>query len=429
MNGPSRPLHLIILFGILPGAMLVVIVWLYGLLMEGMKTELHGQRALTLRTLPIDGGLTTQKGFAWAVWRNGTNQFQKNSPDWPVAFAPETLQRFEQSLGKMVEHGVEVEQVASGPGILWIIPLENEVRAAYQLRRTFYSRLESLRILIWTAGLILVGGSFVVFATMARKLSDLFNEMESKNLELERANRTLEELGTLKSSFLALVSHELRTPVTRLAGHLQLVKKAGSALPPDIQQRIEEMTIEVGELKRMTNNVLDLTRLQSEDLAARMSLGQIDELVQGAVKRIREPAGQKNLRVEVEAAPTSPVNHDAYLLERILDNLLTNAVKYSSDGGLLAVRLLEEENGVLIQVDNSGPVIPPQERDRIFEKFYRAAQNTDVPGTGLGLYLVRQFILMMGGRVTVEPIEGGNRFILSLPLNSPLNSLSSAEIL
>ncbi len=417
MSGEERKVHLIILLGLLPAGLLFATLWGYEALVDGMKGNLHQQRALALRNLTGEPASGSTRPFSWAVVPPQARDFSVKSADWPENFDPEMLLRFRSSLGSASEHGIEVDHGASGPAFLWIVDHDGELRAGLQSRRNFLARLESLRVLVWISGILLAGGAFVVFVTMARKLSDVFNEMETKNLELERANRNLEELGTLKSNFLALVSHELRTPLARLSGHIQLLQKNRKELSSDTIQRFDEMAIEINELGRMTKNVLDLTRLQSEDLSARLGLGQIGQLVVAASERVKSSAKLRGIQVIVDAPETPAVNHDPYLLERILDNLLVNAVKYSIDNGKIIVRIVEADSHVQIRVESSGRIIPETEREKIFEKFHRLSTNDpEIPGTGLGLYLVRQFILMMGGRAWVEALEDGNRFTVTLPL-------------
>ncbi|HNW36738.1 MAG TPA: ATP-binding protein, partial [Candidatus Ozemobacteraceae bacterium] len=328
----------------------------------------------------------------------------------------ETILKLRSSYASETEYGVEIGIASPGPGILWIIPYGQGLRVAYQTRRSFYTRLESWRALIWTGGLLVAGMAFVLFVLVARKLADVFNEMEIKNQELERANRNLEELGTLKSTFLALVSHELRTPLARLNGQVNLIRQSSDRLPEELRRRFDEMSVEISELGRMTKNALDLTRLQSEDLAARIELGQISSVVTMTFERVKSMAAARDLLLELDLPETPPVSHDPYLLERILDNLLVNAVKYTAPKTVIRLRVVEETSAIRIEVESCGPVIPPVDREKIFEKFYRGEGDTTVPGSGLGLYLVRQFILMMGGRAWVEPVAEGNMFVITLPL-------------
>jgi signal transduction histidine kinase len=416
MSFQSRQVLFTISLGILPAALLLMTLWVYGSLVESMKRNLQEQRALALKNLPVEDGLKAQTNFSWAIWSEPRPDFSQASPDWPQNLDPEALRGFVNSLGSGTEKGIEIEHSASGPAMLWIVSTREGLRAAFQPRRSFLARLETLRILIALAGLLLSGGAFVVFVTMARKLSDLFSDMEAKNLELERANRNLEELGTLKSNFLALVSHELRTPLARISGHLQIVNRDRESLPEPFRHRLEEITVEIDELGRMTKNVLDLTRLQSEDLAARIGLGQIGGIVRAGAERIRSQALLRGMQLTIDTPETPPVHHDPYLLERVLDNLLVNAVKYGQEGGMVIVRTVEEEEQVRLEVESSGKIIPVNDRERIFEKFHRISEDSLIPGTGLGLYLVRQFILMMGGRAWVEPASEGNRFVVTLPL-------------
>lgn len=416
MNGRGRQIVLTLLLGVLPAVILVLTFWLYDLLDERMRVDLHTNRSHLLRLSAVEIASGSARNYPVGFLADNAATITSLIGDWPGWLDAAAIRGFNASLGSATEHGVPIEGKGLEPSFLWIIPVGSGSRVAVQSRRQFYGRRESLRGLIWTGGLLLVGVGFALFVMVGRKLSDVFAETEAKNLELERANRHLEELGTLKSNFLALVSHELRTPLARMAGQMELLKPLVEALPPEVGRRLQEIAVDVEELNRMTKNVLDLTRLQSEDLAARMTLGQIGPLVMGRVERIRSMATVRGLELTVETPDAPPVNHDTYLLERILDNLLINAVKYSPDGGWLRVRLVEKEHVLEIQVENHGPVIAALDREKVFEKFHRLEGGPDVPGTGLGLYLVRQFILMMGGRAWVEPVDGGNRFVVTLPL-------------
>ncbi|HEY9071879.1 MAG TPA: ATP-binding protein [Candidatus Ozemobacteraceae bacterium] len=417
MEGRLRQIGLMLFMGFLPAAVLVVILGASDSILERMRENLHQQRTSALRVLPVEGGLSVQKSYACSILATGGEELRPVAGTWPASLDAVTLLNLRSSYASETEHGVEIGIASPGPGILWMIPTDQGYRVAYQTRRSFYARLESWRALIWTGGLLFAGVTFVLFVLVARKLADVFNEMEIKNQELERANRNLEELGTLKSTFLALVSHELRTPLARLTGQLNLIRQSADRLPDELRRRFDEMSVEIAELGRMTKNALDLTRLQSEDLAARIELGQISPVVVMTCERARTMAEARGLSIETELPETPPVSHDPYLLERILDNLLVNAVKYAAPASAIRLRVVEETAAIRIEIDSCGPVIPPGDRERIFEKFYRGEGGIDVPGSGLGLYLVRQFVLMMGGRAWVEPLADGNRFAITLPLS------------
>ncbi len=414
MSRPVRQVHLSLLAGLLPAVFLILALLAYNALIERMQSGLHEQRSLALRTLPT-ASITQQKHYTCIFLPSDLATFTPLTGDWPDTFTITEIRRLRETLGSGTEMGIELDLPEVGPVFFWLVPVEGGYRAAIQSRISFRSRVESFRALIWIGALLLAGLAFFVYVLLARKLSDVFAEMEAKNLELERANRHLEELGKLKSNFLALVSHELRTPLARMAGHIQLIRAQDDKISPELRRRFEEMSLDIEELSRMTKNVLDLTRLQSEDLAARLDLSQVAPLVRTCVERSRPAAATRGLTIECEAPETPPVSHDPYLLERILDNLLVNAVKYSFPESTIRVLLIERESNIEICVESRGEVIPAADREKIFEKFYRIPQEADIPGSGLGLYLVRQFILMMNGRAWVEPREQGNCFIVTLP--------------
>lgn len=416
MIGKYRQTLLIFSIALLPALFLILAMWVYHFLLEQMRQGLHEQRATILRNMPLTGASDTSRAFAAAYYVASESSIRTICGEWPENINQNEIDDIFRLYGISAEQGIETSLGSSPPTIVWVIPEESGMRVAAQSKRTFYAKLESLRVLIWTIGLTCAGTLFILFVSLGRKLSDVFLEMEQKNQELERANRNLEELGTLKSNFLTLVSHELRTPLARLTGHMNIITQNKNEFPADLKKRLEDMSIEIEELGRMTSNALDLTRLQSEDLAARLELGQIKKLVMNLVARLQSSVEHRKLKFQVNIPDIPAIPHDPYLLERVLDNLLLNAVKYSPEGSSIVLSIIEEEDKIRIEVESEGRKISELERDKIFEKFYRSSSDISIPGSGLGLYLVRQFILMMGGRAWVEEAEKGNRFVVSLPL-------------
>lgn len=417
MKSGLRQSLLIASIAVLPALFLILTLWVYQYLVERMRIGLHEQRANLIRSLTVPPDEDHSRPFLFGRLASDGAAMDVFSGEIPEEIGPEDLLKLYKSHGSATSLGVETSLGRGAPNIVWIIPEEEGFRVAIQSRRSFYARLESLRVLIWTAGLLCMGVVFILFVSLARKMSDLFMEMEEKNRELERANRHLEELGTLKSSFLALVSHELRTPLARLNGHFTLIKQQYLKLPAEVMTRFDEMRVDLEELSRMTKNALDLTRLQSEDLAARVEPGQIAPVVEMLLDRIRPSVEHAGLKLSVLLPELPPVNHDPYLFERILDNLLLNAVKYSRPQGEIRLEFIEDDDKLRVHVESDGETIPDNLRDKIFEKFFRATEDSLVSGSGLGLYIVRQFILMMGGRAWVEPTSTGNRFVITLILS------------
>jgi two-component system sensor histidine kinase KdpD len=171
--------------------------------------------------------------------------------------------------------------------------------------------------------------------------------------------------------------------------------------------------VEHSRLKRLVENLLDLSRLQARAVEARPELWTADELVSRALEEL-EGADRVTVTVPTELPP---VRVDAIQIQRALVNLLENALRVSPPGEPVHVRVTATRKEVLIRVTDRGPGVPEDERERIFEPFHRIPGRSDEPGAGLGLAITRGFAEASGGRVWLESREGqGASFVLALPL-------------
>ena len=229
-------------------------------------------------------------------------------------------------------------------------------------------------------------------------------------LEAEALRRS----DAMKTAVLRAVSHDLRSPL------MAILTSASALVREDLQFGREDRrelaaTIlgEAGRLDRLVANLLDLSRLQAEAAQPELDLWPVDDLVVQALDEVGE-AGQ---RVEVSFPNESPaVRADAGQIERVLANLIDNALKYSPPEEPVHVQVTETPAEVLVRVVDHGPGIAPADRERIFEPFQRAADGA-VRGAGLGLAIARGFAEANGGRVWAESREGqGSTFVLALPV-------------
>jgi len=226
------------------------------------------------------------------------------------------------------------------------------------------------------------------------------------------------ELQQTKNDVMALVSHEMRTPLTAIQGMSELL--AQFELDP---KRSREMSIAIhDEAKRLTQMIsqyLDITRLESGTTVLRRSAVRIEVLVERTLLMLDPLAAERGIRLTRRLDSTvPPVLADADLLLRAISNLVSNAVKYSPPKTEVIILARKAANGVAIEVADQGCGIPESSVDRIFEKFYRVprVQDVDVPGTGLGLALVREIAELHGGSVAVRSLVGtGSVFTLWVP--------------
>jgi PAS domain S-box-containing protein len=226
-------------------------------------------------------------------------------------------------------------------------------------------------------------------------------------------------LDRLKSDFVATVSHELRTPLAAVYGAAVTLADRDLSGRPDLHRELIAQIVD--QTERLTSIVTDIL-LASELEAGRFRLtpGEIDPIlvaraaVEGARTRLREGG-----RLEL-VAPESlgSLETDAGRLRQVLDNLIENAIKYSPDGARTEVRLEQGNGSIRFSVSDEGVGIPRSELDRVFEKFYRLdpEQTRGVAGTGLGLYVCKELVERMAGRISVTSILGrGSTFTVELP--------------
>ena len=226
------------------------------------------------------------------------------------------------------------------------------------------------------------------------------------------------ELQQTKNDVMALVSHEMRTPLTAIQGMSELL--AQFDLDPE---RSREMSIAIhDEAKRLTHMIgeyLDITRLESGTTVLRRSAVRIEALVERTLLMLDPLAAERGIRlIRLLDSSVPPVLADADLLSRAIGNLVSNAVKYSPPKTEVVISASKAANGVSIEVADQGYGIPESSVNRVFEKFYRVprVQDVDVPGTGLGLALVREIAELHGGSVTVRSAVGaGSVFTLWVP--------------
>jgi signal transduction histidine kinase len=207
----------------------------------------------------------------------------------------------------------------------------------------------------------------------------------------------------LRDSILSAVSHELRTPLTSIIGFAVTLKDRGARLEETTRREIVEHLVEQAEkLGRLLSDLLDIDRLRHGFVQPSLRATDVGELV----GQIAREHSSELRRIGVEAEP-AVAEVDAPKVERIVDNLLANAIAYTTPESEITVRVSNEENGVLIAVDDRGPGIAEEEREAIFEIFNRGSGALDGSGTGIGLSLVAQFTALHGGRVWVDENPGG----------------------
>ena len=252
---------------------------------------------------------------------------------------------------------------------------------------------------------------------------------------LQKREARFAELDRLKSEFVSTVSHELRTPLTTIKALTRLLMREGLE-ETKRREYIETISVECDRQIDFVLNLLDLSRIEGGVLRVTHEPVDVDEVISSVVKSEARSAEKRRHELRVEPKPeVPPVCADPKELRRVLSNIIENAIKYTPDGGRIILSACEEDTQVLISVTDNGRGIPPEDMPILFDKFHRGRpapqsaamgdgtsnaeflEDADVSGVGLGLYLGRNVMEQMGGRISVESEVGrGSTFTLHLPL-------------
>lgn len=267
------------------------------------------------------------------------------------------------------------------------------------------------------------------------EISQLGVSFNSMAEQLEKREARFAELDQLKSEFVSNVSHELRTPLTTIKALTKLLQREGI---DEVKRReyVETISLECDRQIDLVLNLLELSRIEGGVLRVTHERVDVEELIASVVKSETRSAEKRGHELSAESARAiAPVCGDPKALRRVLSNIIENAIKYTPDGGRINVSAQEMDGQVAISVTDNGRGIPPEDMPILFEKFHRGRpaqhsaamrnattdveflEDADVSGVGLGLYLARNVMEQMGGRIGVESEVGrGSTFTLHLPV-------------
>jgi signal transduction histidine kinase len=237
---------------------------------------------------------------------------------------------------------------------------------------------------------------------------------------LANQNKRLRELDRLKDEFIALVSHELRTPLTSIGGYLELIlEEEVGELTTQQRRFIEVIERNAQRLLRLVGDLLLVAQIEASGLGLERSVVDLAKLAAEAVETARPRADKKGIDLSLVCEEEPALACDPARLAQALDNLISNAVKFTPEGGHVEVRVSCRQGRAAIEVEDSGIGISPAERDAIFAPFFRAsnAVEREIQGTGLGLVITKAIVLAHRGEIHVESEEGiGTTVRVELPL-------------
>ncbi|WP_461482725.1 HAMP domain-containing sensor histidine kinase [Porticoccus sp.] len=243
------------------------------------------------------------------------------------------------------------------------------------------------------------------------------HDLQELGLSLDWMRQRITELEGQKTRFLQHMSHELKTPLTSLREGSQLLSEGTlGPLSEDQQEVAELLKHNVLRLQRQIENLLRFSVAQSHQVAVNSSVFPLAELLEEVLRDQQLALQNKSLQLQLETEPLR-VTADREKLRTVIDNLLSNAVKYSPQGGLVTVTLALRHQQLEIVVQDSGPGIPEDERERVFEAFYQGSipARSAVRGSGIGLSVCRAYVHSLGGEIMVQPSSQGARLCVLIP--------------
>jgi signal transduction histidine kinase len=242
------------------------------------------------------------------------------------------------------------------------------------------------------------------------EISVLSNRFRSMVEQLSEAER-------LKRSFLMSVSHELRTPLTAIRGHTDALREGIVSDPEQVRSSLDIIAAETDRLERLVGDVLDLAKLQAHRFTVRREEVDMARLLDHVYGAFAEEARRRHIDYRLETAGGAVIVSDGDRVLQVISNLLSNAFHWTPDGGRVDLQLRADNGAVRVDVVDSGPGVPLERQELIFQPFV----SQDMNGTGLGLPIAREIAVALGGRIELEnPARGGSRFRLVLPAANPV---------
>jgi signal transduction histidine kinase len=320
---------------------------------------------------------------------------------------------------------------ASGPRlgrmrllVLWIAVAT--VPVILIVERLTDRRIDAVALAIASAalsGLVLVrlAGLVRSFDRVRREERVARAEAQTAQRQLLLQNERLREADRLKDEFVALISHDLRTPLTSIMGYLELVLDDDN-LSEEQRGFLNVADRNADRLLRLVNDLLFVARFEAGQLELHPADLDLAAIVRQSVEESGPRAAAGGVELTCDASAASPVQADKGRMFQLVENLVSNAIKFTPDGGDVHVSVTPVNGVVRLEVADTGVGIAPDEQDRLFDRFFRAstASEHQIPGTGLGLYITRAIVEAHGGTIAVRSGPGaGSSFCIELPARSP----------
>ncbi|HET7397873.1 MAG TPA: HAMP domain-containing sensor histidine kinase [Intrasporangium sp.] len=383
------------------------------------------ERALGLGTL----GMSLWRADHVIAYSTDSSSIAKSDHDDPELDAA-LAGRLTQSIKR--SSAVDIRLPSSTAEVMEVyVPLRlggPEVVGAFELYRDLADVNGRIATVRRSMVMVLGGGLAVLLVALLMVVRGASRQLQTQSETLAHL-AARQEVARLQTEFVGVVSHELRTPLTALVGFSELLLGEDVA-DHDRREWTELLHSGAQHLRHLVEQLLDVSRIDESRLEVHLTTVSVQAAAAEALRSFTAlPPGIEITRHFEKGLP--PVLADHERLVQILTNLLSNAVKYSPDGGEVALTARRLGRTVQVNVVDHGLGIPPTETDRIFERFYRVddERRRSIEGTGLGLYITRQLVQLLGGTITVHSLgeRRGSAFTVTLPVAPPAARRHSAN--
>lgn len=261
--------------------------------------------------------------------------------------------------------------------------------------------------------------SFSDIVGLAVQNASLYSQLEHANLQLTQANRELKHLDKLKDEFVFIATHELKNPVTAMRGYLSMLKDGVyGPIPDKLRKATEQLNASNQQLVQLVNDLLQIARAEAKTITIKTEPTDLCQAINETIEALKPLADQKNLKLAHDCLGPLKVMADESRLKEILNNLVSNAIKYSNQGTITISHNIDGSS-VATHVADQGVGISAADQEKLFTRFFRSEEKAvrDVPGTGLGLFIVKQIVEKMNGKIWfVSKVGEGSTFSFALPL-------------
>lgn len=252
----------------------------------------------------------------------------------------------------------------------------------------------------------------------ASKIARDISEQIASRKKIKKYTKELEALNKQKDEFMSLASHELKTPLTSAKAYVQLLHKAIETNPRE-EDLIKRALQSISRLENLINDLLDVSKIKAGKLPYNMELIHFNDIIKRSVRDVQLLSNTHNIIIK-NTADVMLVG-DRVRLEQVLNNLLTNAIKYSPNADKVEVESIQEGGSLIVSVKDYGIGIPNEFLDRLIERYYRVDNTIRFPGLGVGLYITTEILKQHGGKLFIESeVNKGSTFNFIIPIKTEI---------